>query len=319
MAASIGFIQYEFSDLQIAVRIAAGFLFALVVNVLLINAQISADTGGKTLVIDDYPGQEVLAYGKDIIVRKRAKGVLAIGGNITIEGSVEGDVAAIGGSVIQRDGAFIGGDVFVLGGKYLPDTTTPLRTEGKETVMYAGYEDELRDLTQNPSQILSPTLSLTFLAQRALSLLFWFVVSMGLATLAPGAVSRAIARFNLSTLKIFAVGVCGLIITTVGVIGSLGFLPDFLSAILGLMAFVLLMLAYVFGRVALHLSVGQFLQKKFFAESGRSETLAIFLGVLAWTLFLSIPYVWPLAVVALFSAGVGLVLTARSGSNWKSV
>ena len=182
--------------------------------------------------------------------------------------------------------------------------------------MFGVYEDELREMTQNPSQIFAPSLSLTFLAWRVLSILFWFIVTLALATIAPGAVSRAITRFKLSTLKVTALGFSGLVLTTVAVIFSLKFLPSDLSAVLGLMVFSLMMLAYVFGRVALQVSVGQLLQRKFLAEGKRSETIAILIGVVVWTVVLSIPYIWSVAVLALFSAGVGLVLTARSKGPW---
>ena len=284
-------------------------------NSLFANAQLSMTADQSTMIVDDIP-TEIIAYGKNVIVKKHAKGVLAIGGDITIEGAVDEDVAAVGGSIYQREGAFIGGDVFVLGGKYKADSTSPLRNEGKETVMYAGYEDELRHLAQNPSQIFAPSFSLTFLAQRVLSILFWFVVSLALTTMAPGAVSRSVARFNLSTLKVVGLGFTGLLLTSIGVIGSLSLLPNYLSAILGLMAFALLLLAYVFGRVALQVSFGQLVQRKLMPEGRRSETVAILLGTVIWALILSVPYFWTLAIVALFSAGIGLVLTARTKGTW---
>jgi hypothetical protein len=37
----------------------------------------------------------------------------------------------------------------------------------------------------------------------------------------------------------------------------------------------------------------------------------------AWTLLLSIPYVGTITFFILFSAGIGLVLTARSPRNWQ--
>jgi hypothetical protein len=83
------------------------------------------------------------------------------------------------------------------------------------------------------------------------------------------------------------------------------------------MAFVLLGLAYGFGRIALHVSVGRLIQKHLLGEKNQSETLAILIGVVAWTLLLSIPYVGTLAFFVLFSAGIGLVLTARSQRNWQ--
>jgi hypothetical protein len=98
---------------------------------------------------------------------------------------------------------------------------------------------------------------------------------------------------------------------------SLSFLPNYLSAIVSLMLFVFLLLGYVFGRVALQVSVGKQLQKRFLPESKQSETVAILIGVIVWTLFLSAPYLWLLALIILLSASIGLVLTARSTTGWQ--
>lgn len=281
------------------------------------QTQIATTPDEKTLIIEDAPEMEVFAFGKTVIVKKHAKGVLAFGGDVIVEGKVDGDVAAIGGSVTQKENAFIGGDVIVFGGAYRPENAAPLRNENKETVMYAGYEEELRDLTQNPSQIFSPSFSLAFAAQRVLSMLFWFVISLGLTTIAPGAVSRAVARFQLSTAKILGVGFAAFLLMTATVIISLSFLPNYLSAIFGMMAFALLLLAYVFGRVSMQVSVGKILQKQFAGDRSRSETMAIFIGVFVWTFLLSIPYVWTFALLALFAAGIGLVLTGRTPTSWQ--
>ena len=279
-------------------------------------AQVS--TQHETFVVEDAPDQEIVCYGKTVLVKGRAQGVLAIGGNVIVEGEVSGDVGAIGGSVIQRNGAYIGGDVLIVGGTYKPETTDPLRGEGKKTVMYAGYEEELRSMTKDPTMLFAPSLSLSFLAQRILSVLFWFVVSLGLATIAPGAVSRAVAKFQLSVLKLVAIGAAAFLATTIGVIGSLKILPSHLSVVVGIMAFVLMLLAYVFGRVALSVALGKLIQKRILGDHGQSETLAILIGVVGWTVLLSIPYVWTIALFVLFAAGLGLVLTARSQRGWQT-
>ncbi len=270
------------------------------------------------MTVDDAHETDVISFGKTVIIKKSAKGVFTFGGDIIIEGRVEGDVGTIGGSIIQKKDAFVGGDVIVIGGSYKPELQEPLRNEGKETIMIGVFEEELRSISQDPSQIFSPNLSLAFFAQRLLSILFWFVVSIGFATIAPGAVGRAIARIHLSTLKVIGVGFFALLVATIGVIGSISFLPNYLSVVFGLMSFVLLMLSFVFGRVALHVSFGKLLQKHFLSEKNQSETLAIFVGVIVWTVLLSIPYLWTFALLALFSAGIGLVLTARSPSVWKT-
>ena len=295
-----------------------GFAFILcAVFTLYAQSNVSLSEDGQTLTVGDAKEHEIYSFGKTVVIEKDAKGVLSFGGDIIINGRVEGDVAVIGGNIIQKEGAFIGGDVIVFGGTYRAESQNPLRNEGKETVMVAMFEEELRDFANNPAQILSPNLSWSFLAQRLLSVIFWFIISLAITTIAPGAISRAVARFRLSTLKVFAIGFFGFWVTIFGVIAGLKFLPDYLSAIIGLMAFALLILGYVFGRAALQMTVGKILQKHLLPEKRQSETIALLIGVVFWTLLLSIPYLWTFALLTLFSASIGLVLTARSAENWQ--
>lgn len=295
-----------------------GIIFVLVAAFTLYAQAAVAPNDEQTMTIDDAPEQQVISFGKNVIVKKHAKWVLAFGGDVIVEGVVDEDVGTVGGSVTQKENARIGGDIVILGGSYHGEDKVPLRQVGKETiVIYSGFEEELRNLFQNPSQIFVPTFSWTFLTQRVLSILFWFLVSMGITTISPGAISRAIARFQLSAARIFAVGFLAFVLTTLGAIAGLKLLPIYISAIVGLMAFVLLMLGYVFGRVALQVSVGKRLQKRFLPENNHSETAAILIGVVFWTIFLSIPFLWTFALLILFSASLGLVLTARSTNVWK--
>ncbi len=297
-----------------------GFIYiCLVAATFYAQTTITSGSNNETIIIEEAKDREVFSFGKNVVVKQGAKGVFAFGGDVIIEGAVEGDVATIGGSIIQKENAFIGGDVIIFGGTYRPESKNPLRNVGKETVMYAGYEEELRNLTQNPSQLFSPTFSWAFLAQRLLSVLFWFIVTLTFATLAPGAVSRAIVRFQLSNLKVIGIGFLIFVVTTFGVIASLSFLPNYVSAIVSLMAFILLMLAYVFGRVTLQVSIGKFLLKRFLPESKQSETLAILIGVFVWTIFLSIPYFWTFALLILMSSSIGLIITARTTDNWQKL
>ena len=298
-------------------RIFGGIILLLVFHIAVYTQTQISTPDENTLIIDDAPEMEVFSFGKTVIVKKHAKGVLSFGGDVIIEGKVDGEVATVGGSITQKEAAEIGGDVIIFGGTYRAESAKPLRTSGKETIVFGIFEQEFRNLAQNPSQIFSPSFSLAFLAQRLLSVLFWFVVSLGFTTIAPGAIGRAVARFQLSTLKVFAVGFFAFLLTMILAIGSLSILPNFLSAIVGLMAFALLLLAFFFGRVALQVSVGKLVQKHFLSNKSQSETMAIFIGVVIWTLLLSIPYVWTFALLALFSAGIGLVLTARISNGWQ--
>lgn len=305
-------------------QIAFWRLFLSLLAIILWSFPIFAQTqlsqpNDKTIIVENAPEQDIFAFGKTVIVKQKAKGVLAFGGDVIIEGEVSGEVATIGGSVIQKKDAFIGGDIFVIGGKYEHEIKNPLRNKGKETIIYAGYEEEIRNLSQNPTQIFAPALTLGFIIQRLFSLLFWFGISFLLTLITPGAISRAVARFQLSTLKIFGIGASAFIVITLGVMVGFGVLPSFASGVLSLMAFVLLMLAYLFGRVTMQVSIGKWILKKLSPNKKQSETIALFIGALVWTLLLSIPYVWTIALFALFTASLGLVLTARStNGKWET-
>ncbi|MEO5859115.1 MAG: hypothetical protein ABIR33_09225 [Pyrinomonadaceae bacterium] len=279
------------------------------------SASFTTSPDNEDLEVNDSPEMSVIAVAKTVIVKQSAKDVFVFGGDVVIEGKVSGDVGVIGGTITQKDGAFIGGDVIVVGGSYKPDGRQPLRTAGKETIVFGILEDELRDLGRNPESILSPSITPAFFAQRVLSALFWFVVTLGFATIAPGAVSRAIARTKLTPTKVAGFGLAGLIGALFLVSTASTALPEYLSVIVWLMVVGLLMLAYLFGRITLQLSIGKYLQKRLLPASRSNETIAILFGVVVWTVLLSLPYLWILAVLAVFAAGIGLVITARHNTS----
>jgi hypothetical protein len=90
-----------------------------------------------------------------------------------------------------------------------------------------------------------------------------------------------------------------------------------LGAILGAMMLILLLVAYVFGRVVLHAATGRWLQRTFLPNGQRSESFALLFGVAFWTIVLSLPFLWPLIVSGLLVTSLGLALTARYRLVWK--
>jgi hypothetical protein len=83
------------------------------------------------------------------------------------------------------------------------------------------------------------------------------------------------------------------------------------------MALLLLIVAYLFGRVVIHAATGRWLQHRFLPEGKRSESVALLLGAGVWAVILSLPYVWPLVVAGLLVTSLGLALTARYRLGWK--
>ena len=261
----------------------------------------------------------VFGVARPVVVRGTVtEGVIAFGGDVIVEGKVEGDVAAIGGSVFQRDGSYIGGDVIVLGGAYHHGKKAPGRNPASSTIMVAGYEQELRAMTREPTTLLAPKMSAGYFGLRGLAILFWFVLSWAIAAITPGAISRAIVRVRSTHLRVAVIGLLGATVAFLGVGGGLRILPPTIGAMVLLIAVLLTVMSYLFGRVVIHAATGQWLQRVILPESWRSDTSALLLGSAFWTLILSLPYIWPVAIIGLMIVGFGVCLTGRYRLGWRS-
>ena len=158
-----------------------------------------AENDPTTLIVEGDDTKDVFGMGRSVIVRGRVKnGVMAFGGDVFVEGQgrVEGDVGVIGGTITQHENSYIGGDVLVIGGAYHHGKTAPGRDPASNTIMFAGYEEELRELGRNPLSVLEPRWTMKSFGLRVLSILFWFIVSLGLTAATPGAISRAATRLQ---------------------------------------------------------------------------------------------------------------------------
>ncbi|HVF56358.1 MAG TPA: polymer-forming cytoskeletal protein [Pyrinomonadaceae bacterium] len=274
--------------------------------------------GADEVVVGGNYASDVFGLGRSVRVRGSVRhGVIAFGGDVIVEGRVEGDVASIGGSVIQREGSYIGGDVMVLGGAYHHGKEAPGRNPLSKTIMFAGYEHELRQLARNPASLLTPELSLAYLGQRLLAVLFWFIISLALTAVTPGAVSRAASRLQLTSLRVALIGLLGAVVLGPGVAVALRMLPPAVGSLVLILALLLLVVAYLFGRVVINATTGRWLQRVLLAEERRSESVALLLGAGFWAVVLALPYVWPVVVAGLIIVSLGLSLTSRYRINWK--
>jgi hypothetical protein len=268
-------------------------------------------------VIEGVVNTTVFGMGQSIRITGTVKeGAIAFGGDVIIEGVVDGDVAAIGGSVIQREGARIGGDVIVLGGIYHHGKAAPDRDPKSVTIMYAGYEDQLRRVMRDPFSVLHPQLSAVFFGTRLLAILIWFVIALALTAAMPNTVSRAVTRLQLTSLRVAAIGFLGAVVITFGVLASLWLLPSIVGAAISLLALLLVVVSMVFGRVVIFAATGQWLRRLLLPRL-QSESVTLLLGVIFWIVCSSLPYVWPFVQAGLIVASLGLSLTARYRIAWK--
>ena len=274
--------------------------------------------GDSPYVVEGVSDTIVYAVGHSLQINGTVRnGAIALGGDVIVRGVVEGDVAAIGGSVIQMEGARIGGDVMVVGGAYQHVDQAPQRNPQAMTIMYAGYEQELRNVIRNPKDLLAPRWSAAYIGFRLLAVLFWFIVSLALTAAMPGTISRGIARLQLSSLRVAIIGFVGVIVIGVGVPLGLRYLPAAVSALLGLMALLLILIAGLFGRVMIYAATGRWFQRRFLKFGSNSESMALLSGTVFWITLSSLPYVWPVVVAAILVTSLGLALTARYKVGWR--
>lgn len=274
-------------------------------------------TDPNARVIEGVNNGTVFGMGQSIRITGTVKeGAIAFGGDVIVEGTVEGDVASIGGSVVQRTGSRIGGDVIVIGGVYHHDKSEQGRDPKSVTIMYAGYEEQLKRLMREPFSLLQPQFSAVFFGIRLLAILFWFVIALALTAAMPNTVSRAVARLQLTSLRVAIIGLVGSIAITVGVFLCLLILPSVIGAIVALLAFLLVIVATLFGRVVISAATGRWLQRRFFPKL-KSESVTLLIGITFWVVMTSLPYVWPIVVAGLLVTSLGLALTARYRLSWK--
>jgi hypothetical protein len=291
----------------------------LVWVLLLVGASaVSAQSAGdKVVVVDGVYEGTAFGVGNSLrITGTVKKGAMSLGGDVIVEGVVEGDVATIGGSVIQKPGSRIGGDIIVVGGTYHADDTTAQRQPEAMTIMFAGYQPELRDMMRNPTGLFSPSWTPTYFGTRLLVVLFWFLVSLGFTVAMPGAISRGVARLQLTSLRVAAIGLIGIVVLYGFVILCFWIMPQPICVLVGLLAAALSLLVALFGRVILYAATGRLIQRKYAAFGKNSEAVALLLGTSFWVLLTSLPYVWPFMATIILIISFGLALTARYRTGW---
>lgn len=295
-------------------------LVILCVWLLLLGAAsvVSAQSADEkvTVIQGTYEGT-AFGLGKSLrITGTVTEGAMSLGGDVIVEGVVEGDVATIGGSVIQKPGSRIGGDVIVVGGTYTAEDATAQRRPKAMTMMYAGYQEELRNMMRNPTGLFSPDWTPTYFGTRLLVVLFWFLVSLGFTYALPGTISRGIARLQLTSLRVAAIGLIAVAVLYGFVILCLMIMPEPLRVLVGLLAIMFSLVAALFGRVVLYAATGRWIQRKYAVVGKNSEAVALLLGTSFWVLLTSLPYVWPFMATFVLIISFGLALTARYRAGW---
>lgn len=276
--------------------------------------------------------EAVVVFGKDAVLKKgetaeavvviggsaRVEGdvraaVVTIGGNATISGEVGDAVVAVLGSVnleptakVRGDAVSVGGEVEVAPGASVGGHTQAVDFGGWQLPKLRWLQEWLRECVFK-GRPLAPTIGWLWIVTGV-----YFLVYLLVAIAFPGAVQSCVNRLTEQPATTFLTGlltkllvpfVLGLlVITGIGIIG----VPFLVAAVV---------LAKVFGKVALFIYLGQQLARAVKPEAALKPLLAFLLG---WALITLLYMVWYLGfftmiVVDIWALGVAvLAVVSRS-------
>ena len=270
----------------------------------------------------------VVRFGDDVTVAagERVESVGAFGGDVTIDGTVTGEVVAFGGDVfvtgtVEREIAAFGGDVTLtrtaVVGEALSTRETSIvlfggilkRAPGSEItgdvqrIDDANWAAVVNWATQHT--VIRPWWGFTLMGW-IVQTAFFLVLALVAAALMPNQL-RAVQRqvrlkpagsLGWGALIFLVAGPAVLVVLVISIVGLLLVLPYLL--------FVLL--AYFFATTA----VAAFVAQRVLAGGGRNENLmlATALGVVGTTVVSRIPVLGPLVVVAMIVFGTGAAALA---------
>jgi MFS family permease len=127
---------------------------------------------------------------------------------------------------------------------------------------------------REPFSVLQPKLSAKFFGYRILAVLLWFIISLALTAVMPNTVSRAVARLQLTSLRVALIGLLGAVVITIGVAVCLLVTPEVIGAVISILALLLVLVATLFGRVVIFAATGRWLQRRFLPRL-RSESITL--------------------------------------------
>lgn len=263
------------------------------------------------IVRADETVSDIVVRGRPLHVLGQVNGsLLVLGNDATIEGRVHGDATVIGGSITQRNGGYIGGDVIVVGGDYIQTPEArPLNPQAQKIVIRE-YGDYLRDAFQRPwRRLFLPQLSALYVVQRILGLLFYFLIALLLIAIMPTQLNRAIHVLKHRAVNIGVVGLLSAMLFVVGLFLLVRTLPIEVAASLTLFASLVLLGVYFFGSLAMHLLVGRWVQQRFRHGRDRSTINALLYGMGTFAIIFSLPIIGMLTTLGLAIVSFGLVTT----------
>jgi hypothetical protein len=250
----------------------------------------------------------IVKINSDVVIEEGTKvhNVIVLGGQITVNGTVEQHVVAIGGSAVLTRTAAVGGDVFVLGGIIAMGKGADVRgtlTEINSSNVSEAISNLLSDNWEGWSWLFAIFSVVIFFATLIIAMLIVLLIPKPILTIAEG--------ITLHTYRATIAGFIGLLmIAPVAVLLTL----SVIGIVLIPLQIILVVCAAVFGFVA----VAQILGKRVLVLAKRADQGLVrqtFWGLLVLWIIGWIPYVgWMIKVLAIV-LGMGGVMITRFGAK----
>jgi len=277
--------------------------------------------GSFTLPSGETLDGNLVVFGGNVSLEEdsRVQGdVVLMGGNASIAGQVDGDLVMFGGNAHLRATAVVDGQVVVIGGLLQRDEGAKVKGEVIEG-FEGRYSRFFHFRLPRHWQTERYPLENWFFGNvtRALQAIFFTLAIMALGVLVLIFLPRQtnqVARVVLSSpLPSLGVGFTILAVTTI--LAALLFFTCCFGPF-GLLLLLALVIAVLFGWIAVGLMVGQRFLEALNAQQPASEVVAVIIGLLIITLLTYVPYCLGfLFFVVVASIGLGAVVLTRFGTQ----
>ena len=222
-----------------------------------------------------------------------------VGGRLQLNGEVSGDVICLGSQVDIKDGAVIGRDLIVIGGRLNKAPGCKINGE----FYYIRTREDLKKITRTLLPFLPQSGGLTFF--KISKIFFWFILAMLTLLLWPLQVNQAADMLNKSPLRYGAFGLLAFLIFIFLLLISIILSLVLIGIPLLLALLVLYFLVLIFGRAVVFYFIGR---KTASVLKFRSNAIYfIILGTIAYALLKFIPWfgVPLLIIMDIFAIGIG--------------
>ena len=260
----------------------------------------------------DVFAQTIFKIGKDIDIAadQRVDNAVVVGGQITVSGLVEKNLVTVGGSIVLTSGAVVRGDITCIGGVVVQGSGAQIYGRINEinssnvfaALSSAFYEEE------DEWSWLSGIMAFCFF-------LMLVVLAILLAFLLPRPLCAVADRISLNKFQSFFWGALAALMTV-------PFFTLLALSFIGIplipLAFSLILLAFMFGFIAISMLLGRFILTKAFRGHHPSPVRETLLGLILWWIIGWLPfYAGMLIKAVVITMGFGGVLLAIFYGGYK--